>query len=84
MSMITKSMAKKAKPAKRVIKDSPLPSVLGKDRIREAVWAVSREDSIEAIGTAEKTSIPSTNGISYRKTRKNGKVGRFKNSTPKA
>lgn len=39
----TKKATRRSHPAKRVVKESPFPSILGKERIRQAVIEVARE-----------------------------------------
>jgi hypothetical protein len=50
-----KKAARKSRPAKRVVKESPLPSVLGKERIRQAVIEVARERMANTTITNKKT-----------------------------
>jgi len=63
----------------REVKDSPMPSYIGKRRISEAVKKVSRTELAtelaEATGTNKKAAaafLESLNEIAYRETKKNG------------
>jgi len=52
----TTKAARKSRPAKRVVKESPFPSILGKERIRQAVIEVARERMANT-SSAKKKSV---------------------------
>jgi len=51
----TNKAAKKSRPAKRVVKYPPFPSMLGNQRIRQAVIEVARERMANTSSTKKKS-----------------------------